>query len=138
MLDQAAEQADACVLLLHQRVTERVREGQDPERADGVYEERVRAVERVDEAAVRQAGPPPRLNRSADLQGQLVDPHLPIRGVDPFLPRESPERPVGAHRVEAVIVHAHVRQVGRHVRQRARASDLQEAAVAGRIELQER
>jgi hypothetical protein len=51
---------------------------------------------------------------------------------------EAPQRAVGADVVEAVIVNAGMREVRRHSLERARLSELEELALAGRIELQQR
>ena len=49
------------------------------QRPNGVDEQRMRAVERVDVAAVRQRRPARRLDGAADLQRQLVEAHFPRR-----------------------------------------------------------
>ena len=114
-----------------------VGDGQRAQRADGVHEERVGAVERVDVAAIGQPGPPFRLHRAADLQGELVEAQLPGRRVDPALARQPPQPAVGADVVEPVVVHADVRQVRRHPLDGARPAQLQEFSVAGGVELQD-
>src|SRR5258706_6921869 len=98
----------------------------------------MRAVERVDEAAVRQRRPPARLHGAADLQRELVEAPLPLADLDARLAGEAPEVAVRAHVVEAVIVHADVREMRRHPLDGARATQLEKARVAGRIELQQR
>jgi hypothetical protein len=138
VLHEPLEQVDARILLFEQDVPEPVGERQDPQRPHGVDEERVRTVERVDEAAVGQARPAVGLHRAADLQGKLVEVPLPRARVDAPLARQPPERAVGAHVVEAVIVHARVREVRGHAGDRRAAAAVEELGLARRVELQER
>ncbi len=119
-------------------MAEAVRDRQGPKRADGVDEERVRAVERVDEPAARDRRPPRGLDGAAHLQRQLVELALPLGRVDPAFARETPERAVGADVVESVVVHADMRQMRRHALDRPRAAEIEERAVAGGVELQQR
>ena len=116
---------------------EHVGDGQRAQRADRVDEERVRAVERVDVAAVGQRRPPLRLHRAADLERELVEAQLPGRRVDPALACQPPQPAVGADVVETVVVDADVRQVRRHPLDGARPAQLQEFGVAGGVELQD-
>jgi hypothetical protein len=138
MVDEPVEQADVRVLFLHQTLAEHVPERQCAQRPDRIHEQRVRAVEGVDEAAVGQRRPAPRLNGAAHLERQLVEPELPRVGLDPFLARQPSQIPVGAHVVEAVIVHAHVGEVDRHPLQRPLAPEIEKLLVAGGVELEER
>jgi hypothetical protein len=95
--------------------------------------------ERVDEAAAGpERRPAPRLDRAAHLQGELVEPDLPLRRLEALLAREAPQVAVGADVVEAVVVHAHVGEVRRHPRQRPIAADVEELFGAGRVVLQQR
>ena len=119
-------------------MAEEVRERERAKRTEGVDEQRVRAVERMDEAAARNRRPAPRLHRAADLQRQLVEPDFPVGRVDATFTRQSPQRTVGADVVEAVIVNARVREVRRHPRERALAAEIEKRRVARRIELQQR
>jgi hypothetical protein len=93
VLDQAHEQIDALVLLRHQRLPEPVRQRQRAQRSDGVDEQRMRAVERMNEAAVGQARPARRLHGAADLQGQLVGPLLPVGCAESLFTRERQSVP---------------------------------------------
>ncbi len=138
MLHQPLQEADALVLLLHQRLPEQVAEREGAQRADRVDEQRVRTVERVDEPAAVQARPASRLHRAADLQRQLVEAAFPLARVDPLLTRQPPQVSVGADVVEPVIVHAHVREVRRHALDRARSTEFEECSIAGGVELQQR
>ena len=61
---------------------------------------------------------------------------FPLARVEPSLAGEAPERAVGADVVEAVIVDADVREVRRHAVERAGAAELEEGAVARRVELE--
>ena len=78
VLHQALEQADLRVLFLAEPVAEPMPESQRSQRADGIDEERVGAVERVNEPAIGQARPAPGLHGAADLQRQLVEVALPL------------------------------------------------------------
>ena len=132
------EQADLRVLLLAQAMAQAMPEGQRPQGANRVDEQRVRAVEGVYEPAIRQTRPAPGLHGAADLQRQLVEVPLPVAGLEPSLARQTPEVAVGADVVEAVVVHADVRKVRRHPLERPGAPELQEAGIAGGVELQDR
>ena len=110
------------------RVRAGARAASDAQRAHGVGEERVRAVERVDEAAaVGGARPAPGLHRPARLERQLAEVPLAALGLVAPLEREAPQRAPGAHVVEAVVVHPHVGHVGGHARVGALAAELEEA-----------
>ena len=85
-----------------------------------------------------QGGPSARLHGAADLERELIEVHLPRRRLDAAFAGQPPQGPVGADVVEAVIVHADVREVRRHPAEGARPSQLEERAIAGRIKLQER
>ena len=88
--------------------------------------------------AVRQRGPAPRLDRAADLERELVEPHFPGRRVEPSLLREPREPAVRADIVEAVIVNADVRQVRRHAVHRPLTRKVEELGLTSRVELQHR
>ena len=63
---------------------------------------------------VTSARPSPCLDRAADAQRELVEPDLPLAGVETAFAREAPQGPVRADVVEPVVVDAHVREVRRH------------------------
>ena len=128
VLHQPFEQADLRVLLLGEPMAELVRDGQGAQRAHGVDEQRMGAVERVDVAAGRDARPAPRLDGAADLQRELVEAPLPVGRVVAAFAGEAPQRAVRADVVEAVIVDADVGQVRRHPLDGARAAELEELA----------
>ncbi len=133
------EERHRAVPLLEERVPQPVRQGERAQRAHGVGEERVRAVERVDEAApVGGPRPAPGLHRPARLERELAQVPLAPLGLVAALEGEAPQRTPGAHVVEAVVVHPHVRHVRGHARVGALAAELEEGAVAGRVELQDR
>ena len=128
----------ALVLLAHQGVAELVGDGQRAAGADRVDEQRVRAVEGVDVAGAVGGGPPAgRLHRAADLEGQLVE-VAAAAVVDAPFAQQPPEVAVGADVVEAVVVHADVGDVAAITVARALAAELEEALVAGGVELQQR
>ena len=138
VIEQAVEQADARVLFLHQRW---------PSTWPSARARSERIVSTNSECAplnewmnppVGQARPAPRLHRAADLQRQLVEARLPRARLDPPFAREPPQVAVGADVVEPVVVHPHVGQVRRHPFQRARAAEVEELLVAGRVELEQR
>ncbi len=118
-------------------MAEEVREGERTQGSDCVDEERVCAVERMDEAAVSDRRPASRLHRAAHLERELVEAHFPVRRVEPMLTRQAPQGSIRAHVVEAMIVDADVREVRRHAFNGARACELQEVAIAGGVELQD-
>ena len=138
VLQETVEQADARILLLDERVPELMRQGERAQRADRVDEERMRSVERVDEASARNLRPPGGLDRAAHLQRELVERDLIGGRIEPPRTRQPPEIAVGADVVESVVVDADVREVGRHAVERPRPSQFQERALAGRVELHER
>ena len=74
---QPFEQRNLAVVLFHQDVAQPMRDGQRPQRADRIDEQRVRPVEGIDEAAAGDVRPAPRLDRAAELQGQLVEVAVP-------------------------------------------------------------
>src|SRR5262249_51676581 len=138
VLDQAFEKTHLGILLFSQCVAEHESKSQRSQRADGVDEQGVSAVKRVNEPAVADRRPPPRLHGAADLQRELIEVKLPLAREYASLAREPPEIAVGADDVEAVIVDAHVGEVRRHAIARARASQLQEFAIPRSVELQHR
>jgi hypothetical protein len=138
MLQHTRQQVDLRVLLLDKTVTEEVCERECAERSHRVNEQRVRAVERMDVAAAGNRRPPPRLHRAAHLERELVEADFPFARIGTLFTRHAPERAVGAHVVEPVIVHAHVREVRRHAGEGAFPAKLEEFARAGCVKLQQR
>src|SRR5207247_10338686 len=106
VLHEPFEQAHALVLFLHQPLAEHEAERQRAQRADRVDEQRMSAVERVDEAAVGQRRPAAGLHRAADFQRELVEAPLPVTCGRTSLTRQSPQVAVRADVVEPVVVHA--------------------------------
>src|SRR6188508_2243604 len=90
----------------------------------------------MNEPAIGQARPAPGLHGAADLQRQLVEVALPLTGLEPSLARQAPEVAVGADVVEAVVVHADVREVRSHAFQRAAAPQFEEGTIVCRVKLQ--
>jgi hypothetical protein len=138
VLAQPHQQVHRRVLLLEQLLSQQVGQRQRAKRPDGVHEQRMGAVERVDEPAIGQRRPAAGLHGSAHFQRELVEVHFPRVRLDPILARKTPQISVGADVVEAVIVDACMRQVRRHPLDRARAPKLQALPVAGGVELQQR
>ena len=91
---------------------------QDPARADGVDEERVRAIEGVDEATLLVLGPARGLDRTGDLDGEFVEVALPLVVGQAALEHQAAQVAVGREVVEAVVVDADVRDVRGHVSHR--------------------
>ena len=122
------EQRHRAVALLEEGVPQPVGQRERAQRAHGVREERVRAVERVDEAAaVGGPRPAPGLHRAARLEGELAQVALAALGLVAALEGEAPQRAPRADVVEAVVVHADVRDVRGHARVGALATELEEA-----------
>jgi hypothetical protein len=78
MLDQPIQQAHLTILLVRQSMTQPMAERQCAQRPYRVDEERVRAVEGMDEPSAGNGRPPTRLHGAAHLQRELVKVHLPI------------------------------------------------------------
>ena len=137
VLQQPAEERHRPVPLRHEDVAELMGQGQGPQGADRVREEGMRPVERVDVAEVGSERRPARgLHRAADLEGQLVEARLPTVLADAPLAHQAQQVPVRAHVVEAVVVHADVREVRRHAVHRGLPRHLEEARFARGVELQ--
>ena len=152
---ETPQEGDGAVALAHQDVPQLVRHGQRAQRAHGVREEGVGAVEGVDVAgappggdgapsgsalaSVQRAPAPP-----GDLEGRLSGaardrPARRFAGAvrHPPLAQQAPQGAVGGDVVKAVVVHAHVGDVGGHHLQRPPAPDVQELLVPGGVELQQ-
>ena len=139
VLQQAPQQRDAAVALAHQHLPQLVRRGQHPQRANGVDEQRLRAVEGTDIAqAVGQRGPARRLHRAGDPDRQLQVLAVARRGRPASFLRQAQQVAVGAHGVEAVVVHPGMGEMRRHHAVDAGAAQLQQAGVAGGVEGQQR
>jgi hypothetical protein len=78
------------------------------------------------------------LHGARTFQRQFIEVALEFALRNPSLAHQPPEVSVGADVVEAVIVHAHVREVMRHSVHGAFASESQELQVPECIELQQR
>src|SRR4051812_36441546 len=94
------------------------------------------SVERIDVAA---SGPRPRparrLNRPGYFHGQFVEVSLPCLLFYPAFVHQAQQIAIGADVVEAMIVHADMRNMGGHVSHRMLPTFLKEALVARGIEL---
>ncbi len=139
MHDEPAEEWDNGVSLAFHHMAELVPQRHNPQRAHGVYEQRVRAVEGMDVAgALAKLCPPPRLHRRRALQRQLEILLLPLVWRDAPLRHQAQQVAVGGDLIEAVVVDAEMGDVRRHVAPRAGHPQCEEALLAGRIELQDR
>jgi hypothetical protein len=96
------------------------------------------AVERIDVSTIRQRRPSTRLHGAAHLQREGVEPDLPFGGLETVLEREPPQRAVGADVIEAVIVDADMGEMRGHPSEGPLASKVEELAVVGGVELQQR
>src|SRR3974377_166044 len=116
---------------------ELMRECERTQRAHGVDEQRMRAVERLDEAeAASELGPAPRLHGARAFECELDIFHLPRIARDAALKHETTQIAVSRDLVKAVVVHAEMGDMGRHFGASAFDRQVKEALVAGRIELQ--
>lgn len=115
-----------------------MRDGERAQRAHCIDEERVWAVERVDEAGVlRDLGPARGLNGAGNFEGEFVKIVFAIVPVDFAFAHEAPKISVGRDVVEAVIVDADVRDVRGHFLDSVRAAGFEEFSVAGGVELEQ-
>ena len=138
VFDEALQQGNLRVLLAHERVTELMRDGERAAGADGIDEERVRAVEAVDEAgAVGELRPARGLHRAADLEREFVEFLLAFVPLDAAFVQQAEQIAVGGDVVEAVVMHAGVRDVAGHQFDGLAASDVEEARVARGVELKD-
>ncbi len=138
VLNEAFQQRDAIVLFAHQHMAQLMRDRQRTQSPHRVDEQRVRPIKAVDEAAtLGGSGPAGRLHGAAGLQGQLVHVVFPLIERQFPLAHQAPEIAVGRDVVETVIVHAHVRDVRCHARERLSAPEFEEFAVAVRLELEQ-
>ncbi len=138
VLDEPLQERHRLVPLLEEHVSQSVAQREHAERAHGVDEEGVRAVEGVDEAtAVGDAGPAAGLDRPARHQRELTQLALAPLGLVASLPGEAAQSTPGAHVVEPVVVDPHVGDVGGHARERPLAPEIEEAALTPAVELQD-
>ena len=138
MGQRPAQQIDALVLLPLQRVAQHMRDTADAQGAHGIDKERLAAIERVDVAeAVRKAGPTRGLHRAAYLQRKLIKMQLPFVRGNAALEHQTAKVAVSGDVVEAVIVHAGVGQMLRHVRDHVPPRHGQQIPVARQIEAQQ-
>src|SRR5262249_49523663 len=73
MLGQSLEQRNLLILLSHQDVAEPMRNSQRAARSDRIHEQRMRSIERMDEASpVCQLCPASRLDGATDFQCQFI------------------------------------------------------------------
>ena len=116
MRQQSGQQVHALVLLAQQRVAHLVCDAANAQGAHGIDEQRVAAIEGVDVAkAIGKAGPARRLHCAAHLEREFVEVQFPFVALNAPGQHQPPQISVGGDVVEAVIVHASVRQVLRHI-----------------------
>jgi hypothetical protein len=81
MLDRSSEQRQPFVVLAHQHMSKPVGNYQSAHRADGIYKERMRSVERVDKStAIGDLGPTHCLHGARTFQREFVEVALPRVG----------------------------------------------------------
>src|SRR5688572_23314437 len=114
-------------------MSQHVRQRQRAQRADRIDEERVRAVEGVDESSTWNRRPAPGLYGSCYLQRRRVKPLLPWLRFEFAFARQPPQGAVGAHIIETMVVNADVRQMRRHTLECERSAQLEKLTIAGRI-----
>jgi hypothetical protein len=138
MFDEAAKQRDRFVLFGHERMAEAVSHAEHTAGSERIDEERVRAIEGVDETgAVGGAGPAGGLHSAADLEGEFVKILFARVVGNTAFAEESEEVAVGGDIVEAVVVDADVRDMRGHALDGVAASEFEELIVAGGVELQD-
>ena len=119
-------------------VAELVRDDEGAHRADGVGEERVRAVERINVApAAGDLGPARGLHGPGAFEGEFVEIPFPGVGGNASLHHETEKISVGGNVVESMIMHADVGDVVGHAPAGAGTSELEEFFVAGGVVLQD-
>src|SRR5687767_9017879 len=108
-------------------------------RTNGVHEKRVWTVKRIDKAAaIVELSPSRRLHCAGNLQCQFIKILLAL--VERNLPfaHQPPEISVSGNVVEAVVMHADVRNVCGHALNRVAPANFEKLFVAGRVELEQR
>jgi len=138
VMNQPLEQWNALVRFTPQHVPQAVGQGKGTQRAQGVREERMRAVERVNVAAtIAQERPACRLHGPAHFQCQLAALPFELTGGALAFPDQAPQVSVSAHVVKPVVVHPEMRKVRRHDLQRVFAAVSKEPRLARGVELQQ-
>ena len=106
--------------------------------ANRVDEERMGAVEGVDEAGVWGKGSPAAgLDSSGDFEGQFIKMPFPRILWDSFFTHQAQQIPVCADIVKSMIMDARVSEVRGHARQRRLAAEFQAVRIPGCIKLKD-
>ena len=114
MLQRAVEEAHGLVTLGHEHMPELVRLHENAARTNCIHEERVRAVEAVDESPTLPLGPTGGLNGAAGLDGEFVEVFLPFVFGKTALEHQSAEVSIGREVVETMVVDTDVRDMRGH------------------------
>ncbi len=117
-------------------MAESVAERESTHGTDGVYEERMRAVERINIAAAGNRRPARRLNCSRTFKRKFVEVPFPFVLFELAFVHQPKKIAIGADVVEAMVMYAYVRHMRSHERDRMLPARFQESFVAGRIKLQ--
>ena len=132
------QQVDALVLFCLQRVPQHVGHAADAQGANGVDEQGVAAIEGVDVAeTILEAGPARGLHRTTYLQRELVKVQLPLVGGNASFEHQTAQVAVGGDVVEAVIVHAGVGQMLRHVGDDVPLGHGEQILISGQLEAEQ-
>jgi len=127
----------ACVA--EQRMTQLMTDSQAAQRAHGIDEQRMAAVEGMDEAqAFGKLRPAGGLHRAAHLQSEFVKVQFPFVGFNAALQHEAAQVAVGGDVVEAVVVDSGVGQVLGHVLYRVAATKFEQLEVPHQFKTEER
>jgi len=138
VLQGAMEEIDFGVVFSHEPMTENVGKTESAKRANGIGEERLRAVERADVAEVRgELGPAGGLDGAAGFEGEIVEVGFPIVRRETTFAEESAQIAVSADIVEAVIVDPDVGDVDGHSAEGGVATDLEHRFISGGIVLED-
>ena len=90
VLKRAMEEIDFGIVFSHEPMTQNVGKAEGAERADGIGEKRLRAVERADVAEVGgELGPAGGLDGAAGFEGEIVEVGFPIVGGETTFAEES-------------------------------------------------
>ena len=114
MLQRAIEETHGFVTLGHEHMPELMCLHEDAAGANGVYEERVRAVEAVDESPTLPLGPTGGLNGAAGLDREFVEIFFPLIFGETAFEHQAAEVSVGREVVKSMVMDANVRDMGGH------------------------
>ena len=139
MLYRTIEQADFRVVFPHEHMPKLMGQSHDADRAHGIDEQRMRAIEAVDiPQPVECIRPPRRLHRAAGFDRHLIKRKFPRIVRDASFAHQAAEIAVGREVIEAMIVHADVRHMRGHQLARALAAEFEQTSIVGHIERENR